>query len=234
MLTRVQGSNILSNLLTHSSIKRVEYLARREPSSEITASLSESNASKLSPFVSKEPPASWASHLRTASPHPDIFFSSLATTRGNAGSLEAQRALEHDANLELARAAKDSGTKVYVLVSSGGANSSSSLPYLKLKGDIEDSIIGLGFEKTVILQPGVLLGQRQERRLGESVLRGFACAMGAVNKPWLRDWWAQDASEVARAAVQGGLNALEGKGPEGEKKVSVLTAKDILRLGRTE
>ncbi|EEH38418.1 NAD dependent epimerase/dehydratase family protein [Paracoccidioides lutzii Pb01] len=229
--TGLVGSHILTTLLHHSSIAHIEFLARRLPPESIT----KSNPTKLSTFTSKDPPATWTSHLRTDT-HPliNIFFSTLATTRANAGGLAAQRAIEHDANVELARAAKEAGAKVYVLVSSAGANVSSSFPYLKLKGDIEESILALGFERTVILRPQLIGGQRAETRLAEGLLRGIAGVAGWINKPLLKDWWCQDAEEIARAAVSAGLKAWKGEGGQGQQGVIVLDGKDIIRLGRTE
>jgi hypothetical protein len=67
----------------------------------------------------------------------------------------------------------------------------------------------------------------------ESVIVKVGKLMGGISKPWLRDWWAQDALEIARASVSAGLEALNGTG-EGEKKVRYLFASEITRLGRTE
>jgi dTDP-4-dehydrorhamnose reductase len=94
--------------------------------------------------------------------NPDTFFSALGTTKAKAGGQQQQYALDHDLNLELAKAAKRKGFKKYVLVSSTGANKNSRLFYLKLKGEIEEDIIALGFDTTIILRPGVLLGERKE------------------------------------------------------------------------
>ncbi|OJD19311.1 hypothetical protein AJ78_00760 [Emergomyces pasteurianus Ep9510] len=229
--TGLVGSHILTTLLPHPSITHIEFLARRPPPKSIT----DTNPQKLSIFTSQDPPATWSSHLRTAThPAAEIFFSTLATTRANAGGLDAQRALEHDANLELARAAKEAGAKVYVLVSAAGANASSRFPYLKLKGDIEESILALGFERTVILRPLMIDGQREERRLAEGVVRGIAGLAGRISKPWLKDWWSQDAEEIAKAAVSAGVRAWKGEGEGGKEKVVVLDGSDIVRLGRTE
>jgi hypothetical protein len=34
------------------------------------------------------------------------------------------------------------------------------MPYMKMKGQLEDAVKGMGFERCVILQPGMLLGHR--------------------------------------------------------------------------
>jgi uncharacterized protein YbjT (DUF2867 family) len=165
------------------------------------------------------------------SPPPSIFLSALGTTKGKAGSFEAQYAIDHDLNVALAKAAKERGTNVYVLISSAGASTASRIPYMRMKGEIEEDVKNIGFKYTVILRPGFLVGVREDSRLAESILGGMARAMGMVSKQWLTDWWAQDAHVVANAAIAAGLQCLEGKHGEG---VWLLDQSDIIRLGRTE
>jgi uncharacterized protein YbjT (DUF2867 family) len=132
-------------------------------------------------------------------------------------------------NLALAQAAKASGVKVYVLISSGGASPHSMMAYPKMKGELEEAVKALDFEHTVILRPGLLVGERQESRPAEFVVRKIAGFAGALSKG-LKDFWAQDAEIVGRAAVSAGLAASEGEGP----KVWMVGQSDIVRLGRTE
>ncbi|KAL1955742.1 hypothetical protein VTO42DRAFT_8140 [Malbranchea cinnamomea] len=232
--TGLVGANIVNTLLALPTVAHIDFIARRPPTNETTEELIESHPGKLSRFISTEPPATWAAHIRSFHPRPEIFFSSLATTRANAGGLGPQFALEHDANLELARAAKEAGSRVYVLISAVGADASSMVAYNRMKGQIEKSILDLGFEKTVIVRPGLILGTREESRPLEYAIRGIGNVMASISKPWLSDWWAQDASEIARAAVSAGMKALEDTGTEGQQKVTILNGKDIIRLGRTE
>ena len=74
------------------------------------------------------------------------------------------------------------------------------------------------------------MGQREDTRVAEGVLRVIAKAMGAVSKPLLMDWWAVDADVVARAAVSAGLACAEGKREEG---VWIIEQSEIVKLGRT-
>lgn len=59
------------------------------------------------------------------------------------------------------------------------------------------------------------------------MFRSLAKSLGSVSNG-LKDFWAQDAEVIARAAVSAGLQGLEKKG------VVVLEQSDIVRLGRTE
>ena len=99
-----------------------------------------------------------------------------------------------------------------------------------MKGQLEDAVEALGFEHTVFVRPGLLVGERSELRGLELVLQRTAGFLGGLSNR-LKDPWAQDAEVVARAAVQAALNCVEGRESE---KVRVLSQWDIVRLGRTE
>src|SRR5438045_2641104 len=97
-----------------------------------------------------DPAKDWPSSYPSATP---LFLSALGTTRAAAGSVQAQRAIDIDLNLALAKAAKDAGATTYVLVSSGGASAKSMLPYLRMKGELEEMVRDVGFQHLVILRP---------------------------------------------------------------------------------
>ena len=168
--------------------------------------------------------------MASLSPPPSILFSALATTRAAAGGFEKQYKLEHDLNVELAKAAKTAGTKVYVLISSSGANTASMMGYTKMKGEIEEHIKEFDFEHMIILRPGLIAGNREESRMAEGIIRKVAAGFGKISNA-LKDPWAQEAEVIGKAAVSAGLKALNGQAPE---KVWILNGADIIRLGRTE
>jgi len=143
--------------------------------------------------------------------------------------LAAQRAIDYDLNLSLARATKEHGVKTYVLISTSGANPHSHMAYPKMKGELEEAIKALGFERTVILRPGVIIGGREDSRPAEYVIQTVANLAGHLAKG-LKDPWAQDAGVIAKAAIAAGLKAEKGEG----EKVWLLAGSEIIRLGRTE
>lgn len=188
------------------------------------------SSENLLPHLEKDS-EKWPEVLTTISPPPAALFSALGTTRGQAGSFEAQRKIDFDLNLALAKTARESGTLVYVLISSGGASKSSAFPYMKMKGELEEAVAGLGFPHCVILRPGLLLGKRTETRAPEAVFRSLANGLGMLSGGRLKDFWAQDADVVARAAVVAGMQCLEGKKGEG---VWYMGQSEIVELGRAE
>lgn len=157
-----------------------------------------------------------------------MFLSALGTTRAQAGSFEAQHAIDYDLNLALARTAKDSGVKTYVLISSAAVSAKSRFPYSKMKAELEDAVKALEFPHTVIIKPGLLVGSRRDLRLAEAMLQTVAKGLGAISKSWLTDWWAQDTDVIGRAAVAAALECSEGKR---EKGVWIVGQADIIQLG---
>jgi uncharacterized protein YbjT (DUF2867 family) len=99
----------------------------------------------------------------------DILFSCLGTTRQQAGSIAAQRKVDHDYQFKAGQLAAKKGVHHYLLVSSSAANDQSNNPYLKMKGELEQGIKLLPFERISIFQPSLLLGQRADFRLGEKL-----------------------------------------------------------------
>lgn len=90
------------------------------------------------------------------------FISGFGTTRAKAGGMDNFRKIDYGVNYAAAQAAKKAGVLTFVLVLSGGALALLWFPYLALKGKLEDDIVALGFEKTVILRPGALTGHRAD------------------------------------------------------------------------
>ena len=105
----------------------------------------------------------------------DVIFCALGTTMKTAGSKTRFYAVDHDYVIKSGEEGKKIGVKHFLMVSSIGASASSWTYYLKVKGLTEGDLIALGFEKTSIFRPSLLLGPRQEHRfgekLGESTLR---------------------------------------------------------------
>ncbi len=162
---------------------------------------------------------------------PQIFFSGLATTRAQAGGFENQRKIDYDLNLELAKAAKERGVRVYVLIS-GVTLGANLFAYTRMKAELEDAVKELGFEHTVLVKPALIVGTREDSRPAEAVFRSVARGLGAISGGVLKDFWAQDADAIGKAAVIAGLRCLDGQAPAG--KVWEVGPKDIIRLGKTD
>lgn len=104
-----------------------------------------------------------------------------------AGSRSAFRAVDFDAVVTVARAAREAGATRCGLVSALGANARSAVFYNRVKGEAEDALLALGFERLVIARPSLLDGERpdQPRRSGEAwALRLTRPLAGLIPMRW--------------------------------------------------
>lgn len=104
-----------------------------------------------------------------AAVQPDCVVSALGTTWRLAGkSEEGFRAVDQHLVLAVMEAARIAGTRHAIMVSSVGANAQARNFYLRVKGEVEQGLDALGFDRLDLMRPGLLRGERgSERRLGE-------------------------------------------------------------------
>ena len=113
-------------------------------------------------------PAEWGAAIAVADAA--VIVIALGTTWRASGRSEAVfRATDKDLVLACAQAAKAAGVKHCIVVSSVGAAISSRGLYLRVKGEVEDALAKLKFERLDILRPGLLRGPRSERRPAEKL-----------------------------------------------------------------
>ena len=151
---------------------------------------------------------------------PDAAFCCLGTTIKRAGSREAFRAVDHDAVVAFARAARVKGATTFLHVSSLGADAKSSVFYNAVKGETEAAVAALGFQSVYALRPSILDGERAESR----PLERAGIAIGRALGPILGKYRPTPASAVAAALVASCKHAAPG--------VHVVEAPAIQRYAR--
>lgn len=138
-----------------------------------------------------------------AAERPAILISCLGTTIRQAGSEAAFRAVDHDLVLAVAAAAKDAGTSHMITVSSVGAAAKSRNFYLRTKGEVEEALRALAFDRLDILRPGLLTGDRRgPPRLGEGIAMFAAPLTDALMHGSLRRYRSIPGATVAAAIVR--------------------------------
>ena len=134
----------------------------------------------------------------------DILFSCLGTTAKQAGSIANQRKVDFEYQYQAAKIASENGVGHYILVSSSGADANSRSPYLKMKGELEDEVSSLAFQRLSILQPSLLIGERESFRLGETLgswILPLLCKL-----PFLKKYRPISGNEVAKKMVSVSLS----------------------------
>lgn len=118
----------------------------------------------------------------------DAVFIAIGTTQKKMkGDLVAYRKVDYDIPVAVAEACVTNNVPKLLLVSSVGADSTSSNFYLRLKGEVEDAIGKIPIPYVGIFQPSLLLGDRKEFRLGEKISQHimplFSFAIPSKYKP---------------------------------------------------
>lgn len=103
----------------------------------------------------------------------DTAFCCLGTTLKQAGSQEAFRAVDHDLVLAFARRARELGARHLLVISALGADPASAVFYNRVKGEMEQALRAMDWPQLTIVRPSLLLGARQEFRLGERLAAPF-------------------------------------------------------------
>ncbi len=138
------------------------------------------------------------------------LVSALGTTIKQAGSQERFRQVDFGYPLRAAQLARAAGVRHFLLVSSIGADPGSRTFYLRIKGELEAAILALGFPAVTIVRPSLLLGDRQEFRLGEEIATRLAWAFPRKYRPvHVRDV----AGALVQAAVEDrpGVRVIENR-----------------------
>jgi uncharacterized protein YbjT (DUF2867 family) len=103
----------------------------------------------------------------------DTAFCCLGSTIKQAGSQEAFRAVDHDLVIAFAERARAMGARHLLVISALGADANSTVFYNKVKGQMEQALRAQGWPQLTIVRPSLLLGARQEFRLGERLAAPF-------------------------------------------------------------
>ncbi len=131
----------------------------------------------------------------------DDIFCCLGTTIKKAGSKDNFFKVDYSYVVNLATLTAKSFASQFLVVSALGASAGSPIFYSRVKGQMENAIKPMPFLAVLIFQPSLLLGPRQEKRLGEKIA-GFA--MRALNFAFigpLRKYRPVTAEEVAQAML---------------------------------
>ena len=180
------GRELVKQLCASSEYSQVITFVRR-PSGFAHPKLDEQ-------VVNFDQPESWRELLKG-----DVLFSCMGTTLAAAGSKENQYKVDYSYQYETARMAAENGVHTYVLVSSTGANAKSAFFYTRIKGQLDDAVLKLGFKTVHILRPGQLYGDRTQKRTAETIAVKI---MFLINKLGLfRKYKPIHATQVAKVLI---------------------------------
>ncbi|KAB1232661.1 MULTISPECIES: NAD(P)H-binding protein [Chryseobacterium] len=167
--TGATGKDLVNQLLNDKEFDEVDIFVRKPVDIQ--------NDKLNIHIVNFEKPDEWKDMVKG-----DVAFSCLGTTLKDAGSKDAQKKVDFNYQYEFAKAAKENDVEDYILVSAYGANPQSKIFYSKMKGELEEAVKQLHFNKITIFKPGMLERNNSERTgevLGSRIIK-FANKLGLL------------------------------------------------------
>lgn len=199
--TGATGKDLLDLILEDKTIQQVDVFVRRE--------LNFAHDKMKVHIINFDKPEQYRMLVKG-----DVLFSCLGTTLKVAGSKEAQWKIDYKYQYEFAKFAKENGVKNYLLISAANASAKSWVFYSRMKGQLEDAVRALQFEKLIIFNPPLLIREKTDRKmevLGAKMI-GFFNNVGLLTsqKPIATNLLAQ-AMLKATKVLQNGQHAIEGQ-----------------------
>ena len=99
----------------------------------------------------------------------DEVYCCIGTTAKKTPDKQLYKKIDFGIPVTAAKLAKANGIPSFLVISAIGANAESSIFYSKTKGEMEQAVLLEKIEKTHILQPSIIGGDRQEKRIGEKI-----------------------------------------------------------------
>ncbi|TGM31887.1 nucleoside-diphosphate sugar epimerase [Leptospira biflexa] len=154
----------------------------------------------------------------------DAVFCCLGTTIGKAGSQEKFREIDFDYPLLAARQAKEKKIPGFYIITAMGSDPNSSIFYNRVKGELEWELKTLKFPFLGIFRPSLLIGDREEFRIGEKIgeVMGNFIPFGILG---LQKYKPIQAAYVAKAMIH---SLLKDQPSDGSLPVVKIYENDVL------
>lgn len=159
--TGESGKSLIKDLRELKVFKKVVLVGRREVS--LDPSFGPEFEQKVVDFENLEA-------SRDVFKGADVGFCCIGTTKAKAGASGFVR-VDHDYVLNAASLAKEEGCRHFSVISTMSANKNSSMLYTRTKGQMEEALKVLHFDRLSIYRPAVIMCNREEHRPAEAFAR---------------------------------------------------------------
>ncbi|HLP74963.1 MAG TPA: NAD(P)H-binding protein [Bacteroidales bacterium] len=146
--------------------------------------------------------------LREAIYGSHAVFCAVGTTQKKVQGDKAEyRKVDFDIPVNAATYCAETRCPQFLVVSSAGANSRSNNFYLRLKGEVEDTLSKIHVQSISVFRPSMLTGKREEFRAGELLGKALAIPLSFLFPPSYRPI---SAFQVAKAMVAASKKQIAG------------------------
>jgi len=186
--TGLTGNLLINRLLADDSYARIKLFSRKA---------SGIKSEKIEEFVGDLFQLEYFKDDFTA----DEVFCCIGTTSAKTKDRVVYKAIDFGIPSTAARLARENNIPTFLVISSMGANTRSSIFYSRTKGEMEQAVLGENIPHTYILRPSLIMGNRAERRMGESVGAAVLKFTNVVLVGRLKKYRAIEADCIAAAMI---------------------------------
>ncbi|MBM1104974.1 NAD(P)H-binding protein [Aurantibacter crassamenti] len=128
-------------------------------------------------------------------------FCCIGTTKSKTPNKEQYRTIDYGIPVSAAKLCNQNNISTFVVVSAMGANAKSSVFYNRVKGEMEDAVLDAKITETYFLQPSLIGGKRNEKRVGEWLFKQFMKVVNLVLAGPLEKYRSIKPETIAKAMV---------------------------------
>jgi uncharacterized protein YbjT (DUF2867 family) len=187
--TGLTGRLLLSKLVADDSYTSIKLFSRKA---------SGNTAPKIKEFVGDMLQLEHFKNDFTA----DEVYCCIGTTSAKTKDRAVYKAIDYGIPFAASKLAKENNIPTYLVVSAMGANSKSKIFYNRTKGEMEQAVLSQKIPNTYILRPSLILGERDEKRFGESLGAVLLKLTNVVLIGGLKKYRAIEADRIAAAMIQ--------------------------------
>jgi len=99
----------------------------------------------------------------------DEVYCCIGTTAKKTPDKEVYKRIDYGIPVKAAKLCVENGIDTFLVISSLGADPKSSVFYNRTKGEMERDVLKENIKNCYILRPSIILGDRSEKRIGETI-----------------------------------------------------------------
>ncbi|MUU77070.1 NAD(P)H-binding protein [Winogradskyella endarachnes] len=131
----------------------------------------------------------------------DQVFCCIGTTKAKTPNKDQYKKIDYGIPVSAAKLAKANGIETFIVISALGADAKSTVFYNKTKGEMERDVLKQDIKKTVILQPSLIGGRREERRTLEMIGKVLFKVIQPLFFGKLKKFKITDPKQMAKAMI---------------------------------
>lgn len=131
----------------------------------------------------------------------DEVYCCIGTTKAKTPDKGTYRKIDYGIPVAAAKLAKANNIPTFIVISALGADTESRIFYNRTKGEMQDDVLGANVATTYILQPSLIVAERNDGRIMEKMASGFMKLLNPLLQGSAAKYRSIKAGKIAKAMV---------------------------------